>query len=162
MYTAHKILRLAEFQELKTQLEEYILVFTNGCFDLLHPGHIDLLQRSKKYGDLLLVGLNSDQSIQRIKGYNRPIMSETERAKVLSGLACVDFVIIFKEDTPLPLIRAVQPQVLIKGGDWPVEEIVGREVVQAQNGLVLSLPLLQGHSSSRIIQRIIRLHAGQD
>lgn len=131
---------------------------TNGCFDLLHPGHVYLLQQAKAFGDFLLIGLNSDQSVQRLKGAQRPIMPAMDRARVLSGLDCVDFIVLFDEDTPLALIQAVQPQVLIKGGDWAVQDIIGREAVQAQDGLVLSLPLFSNYSSSQLIQRVLQLH----
>ncbi|MGM0424098.1 MAG: D-glycero-beta-D-manno-heptose 1-phosphate adenylyltransferase [Thermodesulfobacteriota bacterium] len=155
MLNQDKIMDLQGFLQARAQqLEAQSLVFTNGCFDLLHPGHVDLLQRAKSYGDKLMVGLNSDSSVQSLKGWPRPIMPEMDRARVLCGLECVDYIIIFEQDTPLALIQAVRPQVLIKGGDWPKQEIVGREVVEEQNGLVLSLPLLSGYSSSELIQKI--------
>jgi len=135
------------------------LVFTNGCFDLLHPGHVDYLQRARELGDRLILGLNSDASVQRIKGDKRPIVSEMDRARVLSGLACIDHVIIFNEDTPYELIRAVQPDVLVKGGDWPVERIVGRDIVTERGGKVLSIPVLPGYSTTGIIERICERYA---
>ncbi|MDD4731261.1 MAG: D-glycero-beta-D-manno-heptose 1-phosphate adenylyltransferase [Desulfovibrio sp.] len=134
---------------------EHRLVFTNGCFDILHPGHVDLLQRARALGQSLVLGLNSDDSVRRLnKGPERPLNRQEERAFVLAGLACVDYVIIFDEDTPLELIRSVRPQVLVKGGDWPVEKIVGREVVQALGGEVVSLPLLSGYSTTALVERI--------
>lgn len=155
MLSENKIMDLASFLQAKlNMLEGQHLVFTNGCFDLLHPGHVDLLQRAKSYGDKLMVGLNSDSSVRRLKGWPRPIMPDTDRARLLSGLECVDYIITFEQDTPLALIQAVKPQVLIKGGDWTKQEIVGREIVEEQNGLVLSLPLMSDYSSSRIIQSI--------
>jgi rfaE bifunctional protein nucleotidyltransferase chain/domain len=155
MLSKNKIIDLESFLQAKLNLlQGQSLVFTNGCFDLLHPGHVDLLQRAKSYGDKLMVGLNSDSSVRRLKGWPRPIMPDTDRARLLSGLECVDYIITFEQDTPLALIQAVQPQVLIKGGDWPKQEIVGREIVEEQNGLVLSLPLMSGYSSSKIIQSI--------
>lgn len=133
------------------------VVFTNGCFDLLHPGHVDLLQRARALGDLLVVGLNADASVRRLgKGGARPFQGQAERAFVLAHLAAVDFVACFHEDTPLELIRAVQPDVLVKGGDWPVERIVGREIVQARGGSVHSLPLLPGYSTTALAERIAR------
>jgi len=135
------------------------LVFTNGCFDLLHPGHVDYLQRARELGDRLILGLNSDASVQRIKGDKRPIVPEMDRARVLSGLACIDHVIIFDEDTPYELIRAVQPDVLVKGGDWPVECIVGRDIVTERGGKVLSIPVLPGYSTTGIIERICERYA---
>lgn len=131
------------------------VVFTNGCFDILHPGHVDLLARARTEGDLLVLGLNSDDSVRRQnKGPERPLNAEDERAFVLAGLQSVDFVILFDEDTPYTLISAIQPDVLIKGGDWPVEKIVGRDVVQARGGRVLSLPLLPGYSTTGLVERI--------
>ena len=135
------------------------LVFTNGCFDLLHPGHVDYLQRARELGDRLILGLNSDASVQRIKGDKRPIVPEMDRARVLSGLACIDHVIIFDEDTPYELIRAVQPDVLVKGGDWPVERIVGRDIVTERGGKVLSIPVLPGYSTTGIIELICERYA---
>lgn len=151
-----KLYTLEAFLERRRALPEgYRLVFTNGCFDILHPGHVDLLQRTRALGDGLILGLNSDASVRRQgKGPERPLNSEAERAFVLAGLACVDFIVIFDEDTPLDLIRAVRPQVLVKGGDWPVERIVGRDVVLADGGEVRSLPLLPGYSTTGLVERI--------
>jgi rfaE bifunctional protein nucleotidyltransferase chain/domain len=159
--TNPKILTLDDFSAVKHALpKQYRLVFTNGCYDILHPGHVDLLQRARAQGDGLILGLNSDASVRRIKGEvagpKRPLNSQDERAFVLAGLGCVDFVVIFDEDTPLELIRAVRPQVLVKGGDWPVSAIVGREVVEADGGQVLSLPLLPGYSTTGLIERILK------
>lgn len=138
------------------------LVFTNGCFDILHPGHVDYLERARALGASLMVGLNSDDSVRRLKGFTRPINDQASRARVLQALGCVDYVVIFDEDTPLELIRQVQPDVLVKGGDWPVEKIVGREVVQGRGGRVLSLDVLPGHSTTGIIERIVGLHCPED
>lgn len=150
-----KVLGLDAFLARRRALPpDYRLVFTNGCFDLLHPGHVDLLARARALGDGLILGLNSDDSVRRLKGPERPVVSARERAFVLAGLASVDFVVVFGEDTPLELITAVRPQVLVKGGDWPVERIVGREVVQADGGGVHSLPLLPGYSTTALIERI--------
>lgn len=131
------------------------IVFTNGCYDILHPGHCDLLARCKAQGDLLVVGLNTDDSVRRLKGLTRPVNALPDRAFVMAALACVDFVTWFDEDTPLRLISAVRPHVLVKGGDWPVETIVGRDVVQTDGGTVLSLPLLPGYSTTGLIARIL-------
>lgn len=155
-----KILLLDDFLAVRSALpKQYRLVFTNGCFDILHPGHVDLLQRARAQGDGLILGLNSDASVRRIKGDvpgpARPLNAQAERAFVLAALECVDFVVVFDEDTPLALIRAVRPQVLVKGGDWDVSRIVGREVVEADGGKVLSLPLLPGYSTSGLIGRIL-------
>lgn len=151
-----KLHTVASFARVRAELpESYRLVFTNGCFDILHPGHVDLLQRARALGDGLLLGLNSDASVRRLgKGPERPLNSEAERAFVLAGLSCVDFVIVFDEDTPLELIRAVRPRVLVKGGDWSVEKIVGREIVQADGGEVRSLALLPGYSTTGLVERI--------
>ncbi len=156
-----KILTLDDFVAVKHALpRQFKLVFTNGCYDILHPGHVDLLQRARKLGDGLILGLNSDASVQRIKGDmpgpRRPLNSQDERAYVLAALECVDFVVVFDEDTPFELIRAVRPQVLVKGGDWPVEKIVGRDIVEADGGTVVSLPLLPGYSTTGLIERILK------
>lgn len=133
------------------------IVFTNGCYDILHPGHVDLLARARKLGDCLVLGLNSDASVRRLgKGADRPLNSFAVRAFVAAHLASVDFVVCFEEDTPLRLIEAVQPDVLVKGGDWPVERIVGADVVTAGGGQVLSLPLLPGFSTTGLVERIRR------
>ena len=130
------------------------VVFTNGCFDLLHPGHVDLLCRARALGSALVLGLNSDASVRGLKGPGRPVVPFADRALVLAGLASVDFVTGFDAPTPAALIEAIAPDVLVKGGDWPVEAIVGREGVQAAGGLVVSLPLLPGYSTTDLIRRI--------
>jgi D-glycero-beta-D-manno-heptose 1-phosphate adenylyltransferase len=133
------------------------VVFTNGCFDLLHPGHVQYLTEARALGDALIVALNSDDSVRRLKGEGRPILNERERAEVMAALAAVDLVTVFDEETPRQLIAALLPDVLVKGGDWPVDQIVGREEVEAAGGRVLSLPYRQGSSTSDIIERIRRL-----
>ncbi|WP_320172648.1 D-glycero-beta-D-manno-heptose 1-phosphate adenylyltransferase [Maridesulfovibrio sp.] len=130
------------------------IVFTNGCFDILHAGHVDLLSRAREQGDCLVLGLNSDKSVRSIKGEKRPVTGQQQRAFVLAGLSCIDYVIFFDEDTPYNLIRRVRPDVLVKGGDWAVEKIVGRDVVEENGGKVLSLPLLPGYSTTGIIRHI--------
>ena len=132
------------------------VVFTNGCFDLLHPGHIRYLEQARALGDVLIVALNSDRSVRALKGDGRPILSEGERAEVMAALAVVDYVTIFDEETPRQLIAALLPDVLVKGGDWSVETIVGREEVEAAGGVVKSLAFLDGLSTTDIIQRIVR------
>ena len=133
------------------------VVFTNGCFDLLHAGHVDLLARARAKGDALVVGVNSDDSVRRQnKGPGRPVTPLARRMYVLAGLACVDLVAPFEEDTPAALIELVRPEVLVKGGDWPVDQIVGRDTVLALGGEVLSLPLLPGHSTTAIIEGILK------
>lgn len=131
------------------------VVFTNGCFDLLHVGHIRYLEKARTLGDVLVVGINSDQSVRTIKGPQRPILPDEERAEILSGLWCVDYVTLFDEPTPLELITSLQPDVLVKGGDWAKETTVGREVVEGSGGEVVILPFVEGSSSSNIIETIL-------
>jgi len=129
-----------------------IVVFTNGCFDLLHSGHVTLLEVSAGEGDLLLVGLNSDSSVRRLKGEGRPVQSETERSEALLKVEAVNVVTIFSEDTPLELIESIKPDVLVKGGDYSKDEIVGSDIVLSRGGEVVRVPLLQGISTTRIIK----------
>jgi D-beta-D-heptose 7-phosphate kinase/D-beta-D-heptose 1-phosphate adenosyltransferase len=131
------------------------LVFTNGCFDLLHPGHVRYLAKARSLGDALAVALNSDASVRALKGEGRPVLNQDERAEVLAALEAVDYVTVFDEETPRELIAALLPDVLVKGGDWPIEEIVGREEVEAAGGQVLSLPFVEGSSTTEIIERIL-------
>jgi rfaE bifunctional protein nucleotidyltransferase chain/domain len=133
------------------------IVFTNGCFDILHPGHVDLLARARALGDVLVVGLNTDASVSGLKGPSRPVNPYMDRALVLSALGSVDFVTGFSQPTPAGLISAIKPNVLVKGGDWPVEAIAGRESVQASGGQVVSLPLMPGYSTTAILARIAAL-----
>ena len=133
------------------------IVFTNGVFDILHPGHLRYLQAARRHGDVLIVGLNSDASVRRNKGPSRPINPEQERAEVLEALECVDAVSIFDEDTPADIIRRVQPDILVKGADWPADQIVGRDTVEARGGTVVLEPVEQGYSTSAIIERIQQL-----
>ncbi len=130
------------------------LVFTNGCFDLLHAGHVRYLNAARGLGDRLLVGLNDDASVRRLKGPGRPVVPEAERAEVLCALEAVDGVVLFSEETPLALIEALLPDILVKGADWPLEAIVGRREVEAAGGRVLTLPLLSGRSTTALLERI--------
>lgn len=130
------------------------VVFTNGVFDLLHPGHVKYLQDARALGDALIVGLNSDASVRRNKGPERPINPEGERAEILAALACVDAVVIFDEDTPAQIVRALQPDVLVKGADWPADQIVGRDTVEARGGRVVLMDVAPGYSTTSIIERI--------
>ena len=134
-----------------------VLVFTNGCFDLLHPGHVRYLREARALGDALVVALNSDQSVRILKGEGRPILNLEERVEVIGALESVDYVTAFDEETPYSLIVQLLPDVLVKGGDWQLNEIVGREQVEAAGGKVLSLPFLEGSSTTDIIERIKRL-----
>lgn len=135
------------------------VVFTNGCFDLLHPGHVRYLRQARDLGDALVVALNSDRSVRELKGPNRPILTETERAEVMAALGCVDYVTVFDDPTPRELIATLLPDVLVKGGDWGVGQIVGRQEVESAGGIVLSLPFVDGSSTSDVIQRIIVRYA---
>jgi len=130
------------------------VVFTNGVFDLLHPGHVRYLARARSLGDALIVGVNSDQSVRSNKGDGRPVNAEAERAEVLAALDTVDAVVVFDEETPHDLIAAVQPDVLVKGADWPEDSIVGRDIVEARGGIVVRVPVEPGHSTSAIIEKI--------
>lgn len=136
------------------------IVFTNGVFDLLHVGHLRYLQQARGLGGALFVGVNSDRSVRAIKGADRPITSEAERAEVLEGLACVDGVVIFDEDTPHELIAALQPDVLVKGADWGEDAIVGRDIVEARGGRVVRVAIEPGHSTTSIVEKIRRLRRG--
>ncbi|HJV34875.1 bifunctional D-glycero-beta-D-manno-heptose-7-phosphate kinase/D-glycero-beta-D-manno-heptose 1-phosphate adenylyltransferase HldE [Geomonas sp.] len=131
------------------------VVFTNGCFDLLHVGHVKYLQKARQLGDMLVVGLNSDASVRRLKGEKRPLIEQSERAHILAALDCIDFVVIFDEDTPLKVIEAVRPDVLVKGGDYSLDGVVGREVVEANGGKVELVQFVDGRSTSRIIEKIL-------
>ena len=131
-------------------------VFTNGCFDVLHPGHVDLLERARALGDYLIVGLNSDASVRDIKAPYKPYINQDDRRRMLLGLRSVDEVVIFDEPTPLRLIEELKPDVLVKGGDWPVEKIVGAQQVLARGGQVYSLELLPGYSTTSIVAEIVR------
>jgi D-beta-D-heptose 7-phosphate kinase/D-beta-D-heptose 1-phosphate adenosyltransferase len=141
-------------KDLKTKGKR--IVFTNGCFDLLHIGHIRYLEKAKAFGDILVVGVNSDSSVRRLKGPKRPILPEEERAGVLSGLGCVDYITIFDETDPLKLITSLQPNVLAKGGDWTKEQTVGKEVVERSGGEVVIIPFVKGASTSNLIETILK------
>lgn len=134
------------------------IVFTNGCFDLLHAGHIYVLTQAKALGDVLVVGINSDASVQRLKGPKRPILPEYERALVLAALAAVDYVTIFDEDTPQDLIMALQPNILVKGGDWSVDTVVGKAEVESWGGQVVLIPYQEGRSTTNIVERILAVY----
>ena len=140
----------------KARTEGKKIVFTNGCFDLLHAGHVRLLREAKKLGDLLIVALNSDSSAREIKGPDRPILPEEERAELIAALEMVDYVTLFDEPDPLNLLRELRPNVLAKGGDWAEDKIVGREWVESYGGKVAVIPYLKGHSTTEIIERMRR------
>ncbi|MFO7814003.1 MAG: D-glycero-beta-D-manno-heptose 1-phosphate adenylyltransferase, partial [Pelovirga sp.] len=131
------------------------IVFTNGCFDLLHVGHVKYLQKARNLGDLLILGLNSDESIRRLKGPKRPLISEDERAHLLAALKCIDYVVVFNEDTPLDLIQVLRPDILVKGGDYSPDTIVGKELVESYGGRVEVVPFVDGKSTTNIIEKIL-------
>ena len=131
------------------------VVFTNGCFDIIHRGHVEYLSRAKAMGDVLIVGVNTDDSVRRLKGPNRPVVDQEDRAHVLAALAMVDFVCLFPEDTPYELIKAVVPDVLVKGSDWPVDAVVGKDVVEQAGGAVRTVEFLPNRSTSRLIDKIL-------
>ena len=130
------------------------IVFTNGCFDLIHPGHVRYLRAAKRLGDVLVVGVNSDASVRRLKGSGKPLVPQRDRCEVLAGLEMVDYVTVFDEDTPHRLIERLQPDVLVKGGDWPPGQIVGADLVRARGGRVRSLPFARGYSTTALVERI--------
>lgn len=133
------------------------VVFTNGCFDLLHPGHIETLEKARGMGDVLIVGINSDRSVREMKGKGRPVLPERERAEILAGFECVDAVVVFDEPTPREIIAKLLPDVLVKGGDWASDRIVGREEVEAVGGKVVSIPLVGGYSTTAMLDKIQKL-----
>lgn len=150
--------RVLDQNSLNTVLEAYRsqkkkIVFTNGCFDLLHIGHVTYLEEARKLGDILIVGINTDASVKRLKGPTRPIQNESDRSQILAALKAVDHTILFAEETPLELIKIVKPDVLVKGGDWKPKQIVGSDVVLANGGKVLSLNFVNGRSTSSIIEK---------
>ena len=158
-----KIIKRDELKEKVQALKKAgkTIVFTNGCFDLLHVGHVRYLNAARAEGDVLVVGLNSDHSVREIKGPRRPIVPENERAEVLASLACVDFVTLFDEPDPMVTIRSLVPDVLVKGADWDADAIVGRDGVEAAGGRVVRVPLTQGASTTRTIERIVANFGGR-
>jgi rfaE bifunctional protein nucleotidyltransferase chain/domain len=132
------------------------IVFTNGCFDLLHTGHTRYLAKAKSFGDILIVAINSDASVRAIKGDKRPITSEADRMETLAALESVDFVVLFSEPDPHRIIAELQPDVLVKGGDWPIDKIIGRDIVEARGGKVISVGYIEGASTTGIIEKIVR------
>lgn len=148
---------LKEIKEIRQQLKDQNkkVVFTNGCFDIIHAGHVDYLSKAKALGDVMIVGLNSDSSVMRIKGSKRPILNETERGFIISNLKPVDYVVLFDEDTPKLLIEELLPDILVKGADWEIENIVGKDVVIANGGEVKTIDFVNDQSTSKIIQIIV-------
>jgi D-glycero-beta-D-manno-heptose 1-phosphate adenylyltransferase len=152
------VLALAHASDLVSQLRASgkIVVFTNGVYDILHPGHVRYLQAARAEGDALIVGVNSDRSVRAIKGPGRPINTEAERAEIVATLAAVDAAVVFDQDTPHAIIEILQPDVLVKGADWPADQIVGRDIVEARGGRVVRIPVEPGHSTTAILARIRR------
>lgn len=135
------------------------IVFTNGCFDILHFGHVAYLEKAKAAGDILIVGLNSDESVKKIKGPNRPIQNQKARAGILAALESVDYIVLFDGPTPIKLIQAIKPDILVKGADWDIKDIVGNDVVRKNKGKVLKIKFVKGCSTSKIIEKILRGHS---
>ena len=138
------------------------IAFTNGCFDILHVGHVRYLREAKKTADVLVLAINSDASVRSIKGEKRPLMNEKERAEILAALECIDFVTIFQELTPLELINYLKPDILIKGGDWPEEKVVGREEIKKWGGRVAIIPEVEGKSTTNIVEKIKKLYCSNN
>jgi rfaE bifunctional protein nucleotidyltransferase chain/domain len=152
--TNSKIFSINELKEVLSKKKNQKVIFTNGCFDILHRGHVSYLQNARNLGDFLIVGVNSDRSVSRLKGPTRPIQNEDDRLFILAGLECVDAVVLFEEDTPIHLIEQLLPNILVKGGDYVIEEIVGYEVVVKNGGLVTTLPFVEGKSTSNIVKKM--------
>jgi rfaE bifunctional protein nucleotidyltransferase chain/domain len=151
--------KLKSIDELKTIIAEakangQVVVFANGCFDLLHRGHIYLLREAKALGDLLIVAINSDRSVEAIKGPSRPILPETDRVELIAAMEMVDYVVLFEEPDPYNTIAALRPKVLVKGGDWTSEEIIGADIVRGEGGKIVVLPYLKGFSTTGIIEKV--------
>jgi D-beta-D-heptose 7-phosphate kinase/D-beta-D-heptose 1-phosphate adenosyltransferase len=160
-FTAYRS-KVKTIRQLKTTLTRLRkrgerIVFTNGCFDLLHIGHLRYLQSARRQGDRLVVAINSDRSVKKIKGPPRPLLPQAERAELLAALSCVDYVTIFDEPDPLAVITALRPDILIKGSDWGKNEIIGRDVVERRGGQVRRVPLVKGVSTTRLIEKILKL-----
>jgi len=153
------VMTLREAKELRRQMaaRAETVVFTNGVFDLLHPGHVRYLRQARGLGDALIVGVNADESVRRNKGPSRPLNPEHERAEVLAALASVDAVVLFPQETPAEIIAALQPDILVKGADWAADQIVGRDIVEARGGRVERIAVEQGHSTTAILDRIRRV-----
>ena len=156
------IQKIKKLQSLKKVLARHQragkkIVFTNGCFDVLHVGHARYLQKARALGDVLVIGLNTDRSVRKLKGAGRPVNAEKDRAEVLAALGCVDHVVLFSEDTPLRLIRILRPDLLVKGGDWSKKNVVGKDVVESYGGRVKTIPFVKGFSTTRTLGQIKKL-----
>ena len=146
----------AEQIVIKRHADGQKIVFTNGCFDILHRGHVEYLNRAKELGDFLMIGLNSDQSVRRLKGATRPYQNESDRAEILQNLRSVDLVTIFEEDTPLELICELKPDILVKGGDYDIASIVGAKEMQTWGGVVKIIPFIEGYGTSKLVEKIVK------
>jgi len=158
--------KIKKIEELKDIIDIHkkqgkLIVFTNGCFEILHPGHIKLLEEAKNYGDILVVGINSDESVKRIKGEKKLIFDEKSRVKIISALECVDYVTLFNENTPENLIKIIKPHIHVKGGDYKEEDLPEAKIVKEYGGKIIILPLLEGFSTTQIIQKILTLYKTQ-
>jgi len=158
--------KIKKIEELKDIIDIHkkqgkLIVFTNGCFEILHPGHIKLLEEAKNYGDILVVGINSDESVKRIKGEKKLIFDEKSRVKIISALECVDYVTLFNENTPENLIKIIKPHIHVKGGDYKEEDLPEAKIVKEYAGKIIILPLLEGFSTTQIIQKILTLYKNQ-
>lgn len=149
-----KIVTLTELTQKLQHREGETIVFTNGCFDIIHRGHVDYLSRARDLGTKLVLGLNSDASVRRLKGESRPIVDQQSRAFVLAGFQFIDYVVIFEEDTPFNLISTIQPDILVKGGDYKIENIVGHDIVEAHGGQVMTIPFVEGFSTTNIVNKM--------
>ena len=152
----NKLKTWEEITDISRKLKEQskTIVFTNGCFDILHAGHAKYLAEAKKLGNILILGLNSDSSVKRLKGNDRPVNNEQDRAVVLSALCSVSYIVVFDEDTPYELINNIKPNILVKGGDWKPEDIVGHDIVSSYNGRVMSLSFIEGKSTTAIVNKL--------
>ena len=150
----HKKLRWRDLDSFKDKVAGRKIVFTNGCFDILHVGHKRYLEEARSLGELLVVGVNSDDSVRRLKGTDRPVNTERDRVEMLTALNCVDYVIVFEDDTPYDLINRIKPQVLVKGGDYKPEDVVGKDIVESNGGEVVIIPLVEGKSTTAVIEKI--------
>jgi D-beta-D-heptose 7-phosphate kinase/D-beta-D-heptose 1-phosphate adenosyltransferase len=158
--TDEAVALIRQARSLKPEARSPVVVFTNGVFDLLHPGHVRYLRAARAQGDLLIVGMNTDRSVREIKGPARPIMPEAERAEVVAALACVDAVVLFDEPTPAEIVERLQPDILVKGADWAADRIVGRETVERRGGRVVRIPVEQGYSTTGILEKIRNIERG--
>lgn len=156
---AKKILTLAALKNVLRKRKGKKVVFTNGCFDILHYGHVAYLQKARSLGDILVVGVNSDSSVRKLKGKNRPLTPQKDRLQILSALECISYVVLFSAPTPLELIKAVRPDILVKGRDWPISKIAGAQEVLKNGGKVCTIPYVKNRSTTGMIKKILSAHA---